>query len=156
MLFLDVLHGAEGQKTPPNPHDSRQYISLMVAIDRATRKPAYLAIHIPPDADRGKGFFIGFAKDEQVNGQWNTKVVPGSVLNLGFDSCDKDSCVARIREGKVADDKGGFIDLLDEFDSADHLALMYARQGQLIRTSIPLNPYRTAYKKAIAELTAQP
>lgn len=156
MLSLDVLHGAADQKAAPNPNDSRQYISVMVALDRATRKPAYLAIHIPPDADQSKGFFIGFMKDEQVNGRWNTKVVPGSVLNLGFDSCDKDSCVARMREGKVADDKGGFIDLLDEFDSADHLALMYTRQGQLIRTSIPLSPYRTAYKKALGELAPQP
>lgn len=145
MLFLDVLHGAAGRKKPPNPKDARQYISLMVAVDRLTREPDFLSFHIPPDADRSQGFRIGFAKDQQVQGTWHTKVEENQ-YELAFDSCDKDSCVARMREGKVDDGQGGFIDLLQSFHNEDHVWLMYMKNGQAITTMIPLGPFRSAYE----------
>lgn len=149
MLFLDVLRGAAGERKPPNPADSRQYISLMVAVDRATRQPAYMAFHLPPDADRKQGFFIAFTKDEQTNGQWHINPEAGTMNDIAFDSCDADSCVARMRQGKVEDGKGGFIDLLQEFNSADHVWLMYTRHGKPIRTMIPLEPFQSAYKRVL-------
>lgn len=150
MMSLDVLHGALGEKKAPDPKDSRQYLSLMVAVDRMTRKPAYLAFHFPPDADQKQGFFIKFVKDELVNGQWSLKPDVDLLKDaLGFDSCDADSCVARLREGKVDDGHGGLIDLFKQFNSADHLWLLYARKGQPIRTMIPLGPFKTAYKQVI-------
>ncbi len=42
-------------------------------------------------------------------------------LELGFDYCDKDSCVARMKEGKLDDAKGGFINLLRSFQSEDYI-----------------------------------
>jgi hypothetical protein len=149
-LFLDVLHGSADEKTPPNSKDSRQYISLMVAVDRATRMPAYLAFHFPPDADQKPGFFIAFAYDTEVNGRRGVQPDPDSMNELGFDSCDADSCVARMREGKVDDGKGGFIDLLRQFNTADHLWLMYTRKGKPIRTMIPLRPFKTAYQRVMS------
>lgn len=146
MLFLDVLHGAAGETTSPDPKDSRQYISLMVAVDRSTSKPAYLAFHFPPDADPKQGFFVAFASDAQSNGHRAVEPDKASLMNLGFDSCDSDSCVARLREGKVDDGKGGLIDLLQVFNKNDHLWLMYTRKGKPIRTMIPLDPYRAAYQ----------
>jgi len=148
MLFLDVLHGAVDQKTPPDPRDSKQYISLMVAVDRATKQPAYLAFHFPPDADQPQGFFIAFVKDERIEGKWHLK--PDSKpLDLGFDSCDKESCVARMKEGKVVDEKGGFINLLQSFQQEDHVWLAYTKNGQPIRTMIPLAPFRSAYQHVL-------
>ena len=149
MLFLDVLHGAAGEVTPPDPKDSKQYISLMVAVDRTTRKPAYLAFHFPPDADPKQGFFVAFASGTQTNGKISLQPDKASLMNLGFDSCDADSCVARLREGKVDDGKGGLIDLLQGFDEKDHLWLMYTRKGKPIRTMIPLDPYRTAHRHVL-------
>jgi hypothetical protein len=157
MLFLDVLHGAAGQTTPPDAKDSKQYISLMVAIDRATRKSAYLAFHFPPDADPKQGFFVAFASDTQSNGQITIEPDKASLLNLGFDSCDSDSCVARLREGKVDDGKGGLVDLLKDFNEKDHLWLMYTRKKKPIRTMIPLDSYRIAYQHLLAtEFASQP
>lgn len=157
MLFLDVLHGATGEAVPPDPKDSKQYISLMVAIDRATRKPAYLAFHFPPDADPQQGFFVAFASDAQTDGQITVEPDKASLLNLGFDSCDADSCVARLREGKVDDGKGGLIDLLQGFNKKDHLWLMYTRNRKPIRTMIPLDSYRNAYQHLLAtELSSHP
>lgn len=147
MLFLDVLHGAAGQ-TPPDPKDSHQYISVMVAVDRVTRSPAYLAFHFPPDADERQGFFVAFAKDQQIEGKWQVKP-DTKPLQLGFDSCDKESCVARMKEGKVLDEKGGFIDLLQSFQQEDHLWLLYTKGGQPIRTLIPLGPFRSAYQHVL-------
>jgi hypothetical protein len=156
MLSLDVLHGAAGEKSPPDPQDTRQYISLMVAVDRATRQPAYMAFHFPPDADQKQGFYVGFAKDERVNKEWHVKPDKSAMYDLGFDSCDKDSCVARMREGKVADGKGGFISLFDKFESEDHLWLMYTRAGQPIRTLIPLGPFKSTYQHVLmTELAPQ-
>lgn len=148
MLSLDVLHGAAGQKKPPNPKDARQYISMMVAVNRTTREPDYLAFHIPPDADPKQGFWIAFAKDQQIEGKWQIKP-DGKPLELGFDSCDKDSCVARMREGKVDDEHGGFIDLLQSFHSDDHIWLMYVKNGEPIRTMIPLAPFKSAYEHVL-------
>jgi hypothetical protein len=156
MLFLDVLHGAAGEASPPDPKDSKQYISLMVAIDRETRKLVYLAFHLPPDADPKQGFFVAFASDRQSNGQVTIEPDKASLMNLGFDSCDADSCIARLREGKVDDGKGGLIDLLQGFNEKDHLWLMYTRKGKPIRTMIPLVPYRTAYRHVLdVELAPQ-
>ncbi len=151
MMFLDVLHGAIGEKAPPDPNDSKQYISLMVAVDRATRKPAYLAFHFPPDGDEKHGFIVGFAFDKTEKGRFTLKPDPDGTNHLGFDSCEADSCVARMREGKVDDGKGGFIDLLQKFNTADHLWLMYTRKGQPIRTMIPLGPFKTAYTQVVTK-----
>lgn len=148
MLFLDVMHGALGQKKPPDPKDSRQYISLMVSVDRSTREPGYLAFHFPPDADPKQGFWIAFVKDQQIEGQRDIKA-DSKPLELGFDYCDKDSCVARMKEGKVDDEKGGFINLLQSFQSEDHIWLAYVKDGQPIRTMIPLSPFRSAYSHVL-------
>lgn len=156
MLFLDVLHGAAGQKNEPDPKDAHQYISLMVGVDRESRKPAILSLHFPPDAEMSQGFFVAFADDKQTNGQWDIKPAAGSMEHLGFDGCDKDSCVARMREGKVDDGNGGLTDLVGEFLRHDHLWLLYTRKGEPIRTMIPLGPYKRAYQRVIdVELTPQ-
>ena len=155
MLFFDILHGAAGEKTPPDAKDSKQYVGVYVGVDRATKKPSLLTFHVPPDADEKQGFFVAFASDKQVNGQWHVELDKESTLNLGFDRCDTDSCVARLREGKVDNGKGGLIELMPKFDQADHLLLLYTRKGQPIRTMIPLHPYRTAFVKALSEMEKQ-
>jgi hypothetical protein len=146
MLFLDVLHGASDGEVAPDAKDASQYISLMVAIDRQTKQVAYMAFHFPPAADQKQGFFVAFANDKKVNGQWTVAQDPGSLENLGFDSCDQDSCVARLREGKVDDGKGGLIDLAEKFMSDDHVWLLYAVHGKPIRTMIPLGGYKATYR----------
>jgi hypothetical protein len=91
MLMTDVLRGYSGD--PANPKDSREYISIVVAIDRATLKPAYFSFHVDPRVQVKDGVFIVFAKTVPDGNSWRMELDPQGPSRLPFESCDKDSCV---------------------------------------------------------------
>jgi hypothetical protein len=79
-MFTDVLRG-----DPDHPADLQhpEYLTIAVAIEQSTRKPAYFAFHIPANADQESGVFITFAKTSKLeNGKMDSKVEEGGYLDF--------------------------------------------------------------------------
>jgi len=149
ILETDILRG--NSDDPADPKDSREYISIYVAVDRATRQPAYFAFHVDPRAQQNNGIFIGLTK---TVGQGNSSKVDldqEGTSRLMFDKCDAQSCVVRVPNGTVEEGNDSHrMDLLQKFLSSDHLVILYLRGGKAYRTIIILSSFRKAYERLLA------
>src|ERR1700692_2194651 len=74
LIQTDVLRGISDDPAPPNPKDYREYVSINVAMERATRKPAYITFMVDPRARRDQGIFVAFTNTSKVGGSWSTKI----------------------------------------------------------------------------------
>jgi invasion protein IalB len=143
MMFTDVLIG-----DPDHPADPKhpEYITIAFAINRSDRKPAYFAFYVPADADRSQGVIIAFAKNIKDGEKWNTTVDKGSTSQLDFNSCDQDSCVARVHSQILNSDGRPCMDLLDEFLHKNHILFLYTKKGEPYRAIKALFPFQRAYQ----------
>jgi hypothetical protein len=155
MLMTDVLRGYSDD--PPRPKDDREYISLMVAIDRTTRKPAFFAFHVDPRAQQPDGIFIAFTKTVPDGKGWKMEIDKGSTHRLPFTTCDKTSCVARIGEGIACDENGKpDLDLLAKFEDSSSALLLYIRDGHAYRTMVLLSSFKKTYQHLLDNELATP
>lgn len=143
VMFTDVLIG-----DPDHPADLEhpEYITIAVAINRSDRKPAYFAFYVPADADHSKGVIITFAKTKRDGNHWKSDVDKNTVSQLDFNSCDQESCVARVHPEILSSDGKPNIDLLEEFLNSDHILFLYIKEGQPYRTIKALFPFQRDYK----------
>ena len=147
LMFTDVLVG-----DPDHPADFKnpEYITIAAAIDRTTRKPAYIAFHVPSNADRTQGVMITFSKTLPDGVKWKMELDTEGASRLPFESCDQDSCVARVRNGIITDGKDSHkTDLLDKFLNSNHILFLYMHDGQPYRTIKPLFPFQAAFKQLL-------
>jgi hypothetical protein len=143
MMFTDILVG-----DPDHPSDPKhpEFITIGVAINRSDRKPAYFAFYVPANADHLKGLIITFAKTKKDGDQWKSAVDKNAMTQLDFNSCDQESCVARIHPDIPSSDGQPSINLLEEFLNSDHILFMYFKKGQPYRTIKALFPFQRDYK----------
>jgi len=119
-------------------------------MDRTTRKPAYFAFHVPSNADRTQGVMITFSKALPDGVTWKMELDSDGASRLPFESCEQDSCVARLKNGIAADGKDSHkTDLLDKFLNSNHILFLYTRDGQPYRTIKPLFPFQAAFKQLL-------
>ena len=143
VMFTDVLIG-----DPDHPADLKhpEYITIAVAINRSDRKPAYFAFYVPANADHSKGVIITFAKTKRDGDHWKSAVDKNAMSQLDFNSCDQESCVARVHPEILSSDGKPNIDLLEEFLNSDHILFLYIKEGQPYRTIKALFPFQRDYK----------
>ena len=122
-------------------------MTIAVAIDRGTKRPSHFAFHVPPNADRRQGLFVTFSGTVAVaDGKWHVELDHEAPVRLEFESCGKESCVARVQGGTPESDKLK-ADLVEKFFDRSHILFLYVANGQPLRTITPLSPFRDAYKR---------
>jgi hypothetical protein len=150
LLMTDVLRGYSGDPVPPDPKDVREYIGIYVAVDKATRKPAYFAFHVDPNSQRDQGVFIAFTKTTKDGDKWKAGLDKDGASRLAFSSCDQDSCVARIPDGLVEEGKESHqMDLLSKFLNSDSVLILYMKDHKPYRTMILLSSFKKEYTKLL-------
>ena len=143
MMFTDILIG-----DPDHPSDPKhpEYITIGVAINRSDRKPAYFSFHVPADADRKQGVIIMFSKTVKDGNSWKMVEDKNSMSQLDFNSCDEESCVARVHPEILSSDGSPSIDLLDKFLNMNHIFFIYTKKGKPYRALGALFPFQRDYK----------
>ncbi len=143
VMFTDVLIG-----DPDHPADLQhpEYISIAVAINRSDRKPAYFAFYVPANADHTKGVIIAFAKTKRDGDHWKSDVDKNTMSQLDFNSCDEESCVARVHPEILSSDSSPNINLLDKFLNMNHIYFIYTKNGKPYRALGALFPFQRDYK----------
>ena len=143
MMFTDVLIG-----DPDHPADPKhpEFITIAVAINRSDRKPAYFAFQLPANADRKQGVIIAFIKTVRDGKGWKMVKDKDSMSQLDFNSCDEESCVARVHAEILSSDNSLSIDLLDKFLHMDQIWFLYTKNGVPYRTMKALFPFQRDYK----------
>ena len=146
LLQTEVLRGESGD--PPDSSDFHEYIGIDVALDRQTKKPAYFVFHVNPDADRGQGISIAFAK--AGNKSDAPKVDSDAASKLDISDCDDKSCAARVPQGVVKKGKDSHgLNLIDQFLKADQLMVLYQKGGKQYRTWVPLSSFHQEYQRLL-------
>lgn len=140
LMQTEVLRGDSGD--PPDKTDFHEYVGIDVAFERSTRKPAYFAFHVDPNAQRDEGISIAFTKAAKSDSDGTTR--------LDISDCDEKFCAARVPLGLVK--KGRNLNLLDKFLKADHVVLLYMRGGKQYRTAVPLSSFQMDCQRVMAEL----
>jgi invasion protein IalB len=143
VMFTDVLIG-----NPDHPADPKhpEFITIAVAINRSDRKPAYFAFQLPANADRKQGVIIAFIKTVRDGKGWKMVNDKDSMSQLDFNSCDEESCVARVHAEILSSDNSPSIDLLDKFLHMDQIWFLYTKNGVPYRTMKALFPFQRDYK----------
>jgi len=142
LMQTEVLRGDSGD--PPDKTDFHEYVGIDVAFERQTRKPAYFAFHVDPNAERDSGISIGFTKPGKAT------IDSDGTSKLDVGDCDEKSCIARVPLGLIK--KGRNLNLLDKFLKADHVLVEYTRGGKQYRTMVPLSTFQAEYQLVLNEL----
>ena len=151
LLMTDVLRGYSGDPIPPNPQDEHEYVGIYIAFDRATRKPAYFAFHVDPNAQQDQGISIAFTKTIKDRDKWKIETDNEGTLRLNFSFCGADSCVVRIPAGLVEEGKEQHrVDLLEKFLNSDGVLVLYTKSGKNYKTMILLSSFKTTYQKMLS------
>jgi hypothetical protein len=153
IISADVLRGHSGD--PPNAKDSREYISVAVALNRSDRLPGYVFIQVPPGADKETGVFITFTRTTLKEGKWDMSTDPDGALKLEISGCKPESCMAAAKGGKLVSAKTNEnVDLLRKFLSSDSILVLYYKSGRPYDTMVVLSSFKKEYKRVIeTELT---
>ncbi|HEY1803807.1 MAG TPA: hypothetical protein VGG45_04955 [Terracidiphilus sp.] len=143
IMSTDVLIG-----DPDHPSDPKhpEYITVSVAINRSDRKPAFFAFDLPANADREQGVLIRFTTTVKDGDSWKTVPDKGGFSQLDFNSCDENSCVARVHSQILNSDGSPGIDLLDKFQHSSHIYFIYTKKRKPYRALQALFPFQRAYQ----------
>jgi len=143
MMFTDVLIGDSDHPSDPN---HPEYITVGVAINRSDRKPEFFSFDLPPDADRKQGVIIAFLDTVKDGKGWKLVKDKDSMSQLDFNSCDEESCVARVHAEILSSDGGPGLDLLDKFLHSSQVWFLFTRKGVPYRTMKALFPFQRDYQ----------
>ena len=148
LIETDVLRGVSDN--PPNPKDSREYVSINVAMERETRRPAYFTFMVDPRAQRDQGVFVAFTKSSKEGGSWSMKIDQDGASRLVIGECNPNACIARVPLGIVEEGKDSrSMHLLDKFLESDSLLLLYMRDGKPYRTMVLLSSFKKEYQRVL-------
>lgn len=150
LIQTDVLRGISDDPAPPDPKDSREYVSINVAMERATKKPAYFTFMVDPRAQRDQGVFIAFTRTTKDGGSWSMKMDKDGASRLTICECTADACIARVPLGVVEKEKDRrAMNLLDKFTESDSLLVLYIREGKPYRTMVLLSSFKREYQRVL-------
>jgi len=144
VMFTDVLIG-----DPDHPADPKhpEFITIAIAINRSTRKPDFFSFELPANADRKQGVILMFAKTVKDGNSWKMVEDKDSMSQLDFNSCHKESCIARVHPEILSSDGSPNIDLLEKFLNSSHIYFIYTKKGKPYRSLKPLFPFQRDYKQ---------
>lgn len=143
MMFTNVLIGDPDH---PADLDHPEYITVGVAINRSDRRPQFFSFDVPPDADRKQGVIIAFFDTVKDGNGWKLVKDKDSMSQLDFNSCDEESCVARVHPMILSSDSSPNIDLLDKFLHSSQIWFLFTRKGVPYRTMKPLFLFQRDYQ----------
>jgi hypothetical protein len=150
LMQTDVLRGISNDPAPPDPKDSREYVSINVAMERATRKPAYITFMVDPRAQQDQGIFVAFTNSSKVGGSWSRRIDQDGASRLAIDECTTNACIARVPLGVVEEGKDRrAMNLLDKFNESTSLLVLYMRDGKPYRTMVLLSSFKKEYQRVL-------
>jgi hypothetical protein len=148
LIQTDVLRGVS--EDPPDPKDSREYVSINVAMERVTRRPAYITFMVDPRAQRDQGIFVAFANSSRDGGSWSMKMDQDGASRLTIGECTANACIARVPLGIVEEGKDRrAMNLLDKFSESNSLLVLYMRNGKPYRTMVLLSSFKKEYQRVL-------
>jgi hypothetical protein len=149
LMHTEVLRGDSG--SPANPRDSREYVSVNVALSRETRQPEYIAFNVDPRATQWQGIFIAFVHATS-DGNSEKMVLDGEgAMNIPFATCGKLGCMARIPAGlEIQPSTGKRVNLLEKFLTSDAVMVLFTKDNGAYRTMILLSSFQKEYKHVMA------
>lgn len=152
LISIDVLRGISGEATPPDVKDVREYITINVAVARASKQVDFISFQVDPRASRDTGIYIGFMTSSGSGKDYKLTRDEG-LTRLHFEQCTDQFCTARV----VSGDAGTLERFDDKFQSATGLWILYERDGHAYRTMVLLSPYRAELQRVLAqEFTSKP
>ena len=138
LLFVDVFHGGD----QADPNDMNNYLSVAVAIDRVTKKAAFVSFQLSGVADKETGLsgvlFNPTAKGSELSVESETS------FELEFDGC-AEACVVRVINGEARDKHAERIDLLKGLLTHSHLLVRYGQSGEQRSALLPLSDLHDKY-----------
>jgi hypothetical protein len=142
-LTGDVSHGEESIP---------RHMSIVVELLRGGKVES-VTFHLPPDADKGELFAVGFADTmKDTSGKWTVKLVPGATRILNIQDCSA-TCVVTLPNGIVPALKNDPPFDVGQAMTAHNLMLMfYFSHGERIRASAALFRFKDAYESAMRRL----
>lgn len=147
---VDILRGESGD--PPDPHDTSQYISVAVGVNRSDRRPGLVMFEVDPKADQSAGVDLVFAHTIPDGKGWKIVVDQSGSIHLPFRRCDPTECSAVLGGGKPDDvAMKSCADLIARMQSEDHLFLSYRRSGRPYRTAVSLALFKEAYARLLTQ-----
>jgi len=150
-MQTDVLRGISDDPAPPDPNDFREYVSINVAMERATRRPAYFTFMVDPRAQQDQGIFIAFTKTRKVEGSWKTGIDQDGANRLPACECTTNACTARVPLGLLPEGKDRrAMNLLDKFNQSSSLLVLYMKEGKPYRTMVLLSSFKKEYQRVLA------
>ena len=150
---VDILRGESGD--PPDPHDTNQYVSVAVAVNRGDRKPNLITFEVDPNADRQAGLELLFAHTVADGKSWKVVLDPKGPMHLQFSGCDKTTCTFFIGGGTPDEATlKSCADLVARMQSEDHLFLSYTRGGHSYSTAVSLTLFKEAYSGLLTQASA--
>jgi hypothetical protein len=147
-MQADILRGISDDPVPPDPNDFREYVSINVGMERATRQPAYITFLVDPRAQSDQGIFVALTKTTETGKSWTWKIDQGEAVRLPICECNSNACIARIPQGVIQNGTGS-INLLEEFLKSDSLLVLYVRDGMTYRTAVLLSPFKREYQRVL-------
>jgi hypothetical protein len=148
LMFHDVLVG-----DPDHPADPKnpEHITIAVAIDRASSKPANFDFLLPANADKDQGVIVTFAKTIKDGANWKIQLDKDLLFHLAFAECAPEGCITHISNGVVQDQKTGTeLNLIDKFQDSDFILFLYTRAGQPYRAMGTLLSFKPTYQELLA------
>lgn len=150
---VDILRGESGD--PPDPHDTSQYISVAIGVNRSDRRPSLVMFEVDSKADKNAGVDLVFAHTVADGKSWKI-IVDQNGIYLPFRRCDATKCSAVLGGGKpdcILAMKS-CADLIARMQSEDHLFLSYRRRGRPYRTAVSLALFKEAYARLLTQVSA--
>lgn len=135
LLVGDVSHGDEA---------SPRHMFIDVTLRHGGRVSS-ITFRLPPDADKGKLFAVGFADSvKDASGNWTMKLVANSTRILNVEDCAA-ACVVSLPNGIIpAQDNDPAFDVGHAMADHNLMLMFYFNHGQRIRASAALFRFRDA------------
>jgi hypothetical protein len=143
LLVGDISHGDK-----PTP----RHMFIDVALQHGGKVDS-VTFRLPPDADKGKFFAVGFADSvEDASRNWTLKMVPDGTRILNVQDCSA-ACVVTLPNGIVsAQDNDPPFDLGQAMTTHNLMLTFYYSHGERIRASAALFRFKDALNAATRRL----
>jgi hypothetical protein len=141
LMFLDVPYRRDNS-------DSLEYLTLTVAKDTSKKRPEFISIIIPSNVVKSNGIFIKFATNVTKNGKGTMELEKGNPVRVNFESCNDETCTARVLNGYANHDNGDKEDIFQKFMTFDHVLFLFIYpDGSHKSVAVPLFSFKDQYKK---------
>lgn len=141
LMFLNVPYER-------NNTDSIEYLTLIVAKDKAKQRPNFISIIIPNNIIQTNGIFIMFARTATKNRQQPMEFEKGNLVRVNFEHCNDETCTARIINGYASGGDGKNEDIFQKFLDFDRVFFLFIYpDGSYKPVVVPLFSFQQQYKK---------